>query len=83
MPNKKEKTDINTLSVLERKMLQLEDIVNQNNREDSLEQSVKQFEDGLTIAKECMQILDTYKGKIVGLKKEADRLVESEWEDYN
>lgn len=71
----------NTQQELEKKINQLENLVKENKAEISLGQSIKQFEQGLTLAKECMDILDTYKGKIILLKKDADKLIETNWDD--
>jgi len=64
---------------LEQKIAQLEQLAKESESDTALESSLARFEQGIVLAKDCMDTLDTYKGKITLLKKEADKLMESDY----
>ncbi len=57
----------------------LEEIVDKLEKSDiTLEEGTKLFEEGVKIAKECHEMLDKSKGKIVTIKKDLDKIIEDE-----
>ena len=57
----------------------LEEIVDKVEKSDiTLEEGTKLFEEGVKIAKECHEMLDKSKGKIVTIKKDLDKIIEDE-----
>ena len=43
----------------------------------NLEKSIELFEEGVKVAKECMEILGGAKGKITVIKEELDKIIEA------
>lgn len=63
---------------LEKKISELEEIVNKLDSNISLEKSIELFEKGVSISKECLNDLKTFSGKITQIKEEMDKLIEVE-----
>lgn len=60
----------------------LEEIISAlDSEKTTLEQSIKLFEEGVKISKECMEILNTSKGKITVIKEQFDGIVEVSLQD--
>ena len=56
----------------------LESIITKLDASDvTLDNSIKLFEQGVAITRDCLEILDTSKGKITEIKMAFDKLVES------
>ena len=56
----------------------LEDIITKLDSNDvTLDNSIKLFEQGVAITRDCLEILNTSKGKITEIKMEFDKLVEN------
>ena len=66
----------------EKSLKQLETLVNKLEKGDlSLENSLKNFEDGVKLTRECRQALQTAEQKISVLSKEDDNWVEKDLDD--
>ncbi len=62
---------------LDEKIKELEKISNEMDQEDvSIEQSIALFEKGSTLTKECLEELNTAKGKIYLIKKDFEQFRE-------
>ena len=60
----------------------LEEIISAlDSEKTTLEQSIALFEEGVKISKECLEILNTSKGKITVIKEQFDGIVEVSLQD--
>ncbi|MBR1971686.1 MAG: exodeoxyribonuclease VII small subunit [Clostridia bacterium] len=60
----------------------LEEIISAlDSEKTTLEQSIALFEEGVKISKECLEILNTSKGKITIIKEQYDGIVEVSLQD--
>ena len=48
-----------------------------------LEEGTKLFIEGVQLSKECIELINKNKGKVVAVKNELDKLLESEYNDNN
>ncbi len=63
----------------EQLLKQLEQIVAKlDNRDTTLDEGIRLFENGIKISKQCLSALNEAKGKIVLLKKEMDSITETD-----
>lgn len=65
---------------LDKKLNELKQIVEMLEKEETtFEESIKNFEKGVEIAKQCMQILNESKGKITQIKQDLEAFKETEF----
>lgn len=66
----------------DKKLDELESIVEKiGNKETGLEESMKLFEKGIVIARECLDFLEESKGRIEDMTEKLDSLISAERED--
>ena len=66
----------------DKKLDELESIVEKiENKETGLEESMKLFEKGIVIARECLDFLEESKGRIEDMTEKLDSLISAERED--
>lgn len=65
---------------LDKKLAELKQIADSLDKEDTtFEESVKGFEKGVELAKECLAVLSEAKGKITQIKQDLDAYKEEEF----
>ena len=65
----------------EKSLEKLDDIlVRLDNKETTIEQGIELYEQGLSIARDCLAALNESKGKITVLQDKLDRLIETEFQ---